>query len=207
MALPQHKTCLSVLRTILGPAGNESRFAQKIGRSVSWLKKASCGQIALTRDAALAITYATGASLKWLMDGDATKPCVDTDGKIFTIETYAAKRSRDSEGMDLDDYAVAQQESVGCFHSLLRSLKSAGQANKAGLFSFHLEQFTDSMAERFGHADILVDKSALLFCDTLARVVAESDAVNPTKYTLVKSPASTPQKKQPSRKSKLLAGH
>ena len=135
------------------------------------------------------------------MDADATKPCVDTDGKIFTLETYAAKRSRDSEGMDLDDYAVAQQESVGCFHSLLRSLKSAGQANKAGLFSFHLEQFTDSMAERFGHADILGDKSALLFCETLARVVAEWDAVNPTKYTLVKSPAPTLQKKEPSQKS------
>ena len=202
MALPQHKTCLSVLRTILGPAGNESRFAQKIGRSVSWLKKASCGQIALTRDAALAITYATGASLKWLMDGDATKPCVDTDGKIFTIETYAAKRSRDSEGVDLDDYAVAQQESVGSFHSLLRSLKSAGQANKAGLFSFHLGQFADSMAERFGHADILGDKSALFFCETLASVVAEWDAVNSTNYTLVKSSVSTRQKNQPSRKSK-----
>ena len=205
MALPQHKTCLSVLRTILGLAGNESRFAQKIGRSVSWLKKASCGQIALTRDAALAITYATGASLKWLMDGDATKPCVDTDGKIFTIETYAAKRSRDSEGVDLDDYAVAQQESVGSFHSLLRSLKSAGQANKAGLFSFHLGQFADSMAERFGHADILGDKSALFFCETLASVVAEWDAVNSTNYTLVKSSVSTRQKKQPSRKSKRQA--
>ena len=205
MALPQHKTCLSALRTILGPAGNESRFAQKIGRSVSWLKKASCGQIALTRDAALAITYATGASLKWLMDGDATKPCVDTDGKIFTIETYAAKRSRDSEGVDLDDYAVAQQESVGSFHSLLRSLKSAGQANKAGLFSFHLEQFTDSMAEKFGLIDIKGDKSALLFCDTLARVVSEWDAANSTNYTLVKSSVSARQKKQPSRKSKRQA--
>lgn len=205
MALPQHKTCLSVLRTILGTAGNESRFAQKIGRSVSWLKKVSCGQIALTRDAALAISYASGASLKWLMDGDASKPCVDTDGKIFTIETYAAKRSRDSEGMDLEDFDAAQQESVGCFHSLLRSLKSAGEANKAGLFSFHLEQFTDSMAEKFGHADILGDKTALLFCETLARVVAEYDAVNATKYTLVKSLPPMRRKKQPSRKSQPLA--
>jgi hypothetical protein len=202
MALPQHKTCLSVLRTILGPAGGESRFAQKIGRSVSWLKKASCGQIPLTRDASLAIVYATGASLKWLMDGDASKPCLDTDGKIFTLETYAAKRSRDSEGMDLDDCAVAQQESVGCFHSLLRSLKSASESNKGGLFSFHLEQFADSMAEKFGRADIKGDKSALLFCESLSRVVAEWDAVNPTKYTLVKSSLFTPQKKQPSRKKR-----
>ena len=203
MALPKHKTCLSILRSILGPgAGNEARFAEKIGRSASWLKKASCGQIPLTRDAALAIAYETGASVKWLLEGDVTEPPVDPDGNRYTLETYANYRIQYHEETNWEDLDLSRTESVGCFHSLLRSLMSANQKNQGGLFAFHLGQFTDEMGDKFGLADIHEDKAAAVFAETFSRVVAEWDAANASKYTLGKKPAPKPQKKQPSRKSK-----
>lgn len=208
MALPQHKTCLSILRSILGPgAGGEARFAEKIGRSTSWLKKASCGQIPLTRDAALAIAYETGASVKWLLADDPTKPLLDSEGKPYTLETYANYRSQDREKLDREDLDFSQTESVGCFHSLLRSLKSANEKNRGGLFAFHLEQFTNEMADKFGLANIYKNKSTALLAEQVARLVMEWDAANSTRYTLGKKPAPTPQKPQPSRKSKRKGGH
>ena len=208
MALPQHKTCLSILRSILGPgAGGEARFAEKIGRSTSWLKKASCGQIPLTRDAALAIAYETGASVKWLHEGDTTKPLVDSEGNPYTLETYANYRSQDRENLDVGDYQISRQEAVGCFHSLLRSLKSANDKNRGGLFAFHLGQFADEMAEKFGLADIYGNKASAAMAENLARAVMEWDAVHAPTYTLGQSPTPTPQKKQPSRRSKRPGGH
>jgi len=208
MALPQHKTCLSILRSILGPgAGGEARFAEKIGRSTSWLKKASCGQIPLTRDAALAIAYETGASVKWLLDGDTTKPLLDSEGKPYTLETYANYRSQDREKVDRDDYQISRQEAVGCFHSLLRSLKSANEKNRGGLFAFHLGQFADEMADKFGIADIYGNKASAALAENLARAVMEWDAVHAPTYTLGKKPTPTRQKKQPSRRSKRPGGH
>jgi hypothetical protein len=96
MANPQHKTCLSVLRSVIGStAGNEARFAEKIGRSTSWLKKASCGQIPLTENIALRISHETGISMRWLMQGDTSKTPVDKDDNTFTKATYENYRSPD----------------------------------------------------------------------------------------------------------------
>ena len=96
MANPQHKTCLSVLRSVIGSAaGNEARFAEKIGRSTSWLKKASCGQIPLTENIALRISHETGISMRWLMQRDTSKTPVDKDDKTFTKATYENYRSPD----------------------------------------------------------------------------------------------------------------
>ena len=177
MALPQHKTCLSILRSILGPgAGNEARFAEKIGRSTSWLKKASCGQISLTRDAALAIAYATGASVKWLLAGDPTKPLLDSEGNPYTLETYAKYRTQDREEKDRDDIALARDEMTGCIHKLLQILGAANLKNRGGLFTFRLGNFVDEMADKFGVADIYQNEGAAQIAERAADLVREWDA-------------------------------
>ena len=103
MALPKHKTCLSILRSIIGStAGNEKTFANKIGRSTSWLKKASCGQVALTQDAAVQIGRETGVSFRWLLDNDTTKQAIDNYGNVYTIETYV-RHIYSKQGETLND--------------------------------------------------------------------------------------------------------
>lgn len=222
MALPQHKTCLSILRSILGPgAGGEARFAEKIGRSISWLKKASCGQIALTRDAALSIAYETGASVKWLLAGDPTKPLLDSEGKPYTLETYANYRIQDREEKNRDDIALARDEMAGCFHELLGILGAANLKNRGGLFTFHLGNFVDEMADKFGVADIYQNERAAGIAENAAHLVRTyNPKKSPSAYILkdkgkvvaefkikpVPRPP-TPQKPQPSRKSKRTGGH
>ena len=137
MALPQHKTTLSILRSILGPAGSEARFADKIGRSTSWLRKACCGQIPLMREAALSIVYETGISLKWLMDGDTAKPPVDAFGLPYTLETYAHHNAQQSNGVDRLNDAFA------------RLLASYCATSKGDLLILHFEAFADEMSRKF----------------------------------------------------------
>ena len=183
MALPQHKTCLSILRSILGPgAGSEARFAAKIGRSTSWLKKASCGQIPLTRDAAIAIAYETGASMKWLLEGDTTKPLLDSEGKPYTLETYANYRKQDLEKRDWEDVDFARNEMTMRLHQLLGILGAANQKNRGGLLAFHLSNFVDEMAEKFGVANIYQNEGAARIAENVAGLVREWD---PKKQPLV----------------------
>ena len=218
MALPKHKTTLSVLRTILGQGpGNAACFAKKIHKSESWLTKVSCGQMPLTRDAALAIAYETGASVKWLLDGDTRKPLLDSEGKPYTLETYAKHRLQDREEKDWDDISLAREEMVGCLHQLLQVLGAANQKNRGGLFVFHLLNFADEMADKFGVADIYQNEGAATIAENVAHLVRTSDPKKKPSAIILRNKKGkvlaeakiqpvprppTPQKKRPSQKSK-----
>jgi hypothetical protein len=205
MALPKHKTCLSILRSILGPgAGNEARFAEKIGRSASWLKKASCGQIVLTNDAAVRIAYETGISARWLLTGDTGKPPADKDGKPYTLETYASHRELMRDGFDGEDALVSSDEMVGTIAQLLTLYGKAKANNRGGLFTHHLIDFADKLADDFGSLEVRdmerVFKSGERIAEDVLRLMSQN--YTPTNYTFGKAPAPTPQKKQPSRKKR-----
>lgn len=150
MAKPQHKTCLSILRTLLGPgAGNEEYFAKKIGRSVSWLKKASCGQIPLTEDAAIRISYETGISVPWLFKGDTTKEPVDIDGKPFTKKSYELYNLQRGEGIDEIDASESLEEVIGLLISLITTYACARDNNLGGYFSYRLGLLSEQVAREF----------------------------------------------------------
>lgn len=153
MARPQHKTCLSILRSILGSgAGSEARFAKKIGRSISWIKKASCGQIPLTRDAALAISYETGISNRWLIMGDTSKPPISKRGEPYTLETYADHRKNHLGKIDEADKQESFETMEGCMTNLLVIHLAAVKKNRGGLFQFLLYEFIEKLGEQFGYA-------------------------------------------------------
>lgn len=155
MANPQHKTCLSVLRSVIGSAaGNEARFAEKIGRSASWLKKASCGQIPLTKDIALRIAYETGISMRWLMQGNTSKTPVDKDDKTFTKATYENYVVFLREEHDFDDAAYSQHELYDCLMDVLRLYVAAQQNNKGGYFTFKLQEEVGNLKKAMGELKI-----------------------------------------------------
>ena len=173
MALPQHKTCLSILRSILGPgAGNEARFAEKIGRSTSWLKKASCGQIPLTEDAAVRIGYETGINVRWLIAGDATKPPVDKDRKPYTSETYVSHRVEMRDGFDEKGAAICDEDIAIIFHKLLQIYASARSGKRSGLFVFQLQDALPELLMEYGSANIKEDSNALGIAKNLLNMVA-----------------------------------
>lgn len=223
MALPKHKTCISILRSILGPgAGSEARFAEKIGRSTSWLKKASCGQIPLTRDAAIVIAYETGVSAQWLLEGDVSIPPHTGDYEVYTQETYALHRQRDVNEHDWEDCNLAEDEFVGCIYALVQGLRAAIEKNRGGLFTFHLSYFVDEMNKNFGKAEIYKNKfgpniakkitvelasepakddMALQVLEQLQKIMSKQHKEGIKKLKQSNRPKPKPQKKQPSRKS------
>ena len=141
MALPQHKTCLSVLRTILGSEGNENQFAEKIGRSVSWLKKASCGQIPLTRNIAVRIGHETGVNVDWLFKSDITQPPINDDNDIYTFKTYLNHQELLKYGIyENNTYYVAE---------LLKVYGKSIRMNKGSLFNYYLRDFIFNMSSIF----------------------------------------------------------
>lgn len=226
MALPQHKTCLSILRSILGPgAGNEACFAKKIGRSISWLTKASCGQIPLSEDAAVRIGYETGINVRWLLVGDITKPPVDRDRKPYTLETYVAHWEVTRDGYDASDAAISDEDIGIIFHKLLQSYLAARIKNRGAYFAFKLENTTDEIVTEFGADDIKKNPVALGIVENLQGMISwnQMDVWNmgrslasmekmggrikyadslPPDETSPQTEKPTPQKKQPSRKSK-----
>lgn len=74
MAKSRKKTCLAVLRSMLGEYGSEGHFAKMISKSPSWVRKASAGIIPISEDAAMRISYETGVSFGWLLQNDVTAP-------------------------------------------------------------------------------------------------------------------------------------
>jgi transcriptional regulator with XRE-family HTH domain len=100
MAASQLKTPLSVLRKILGKDyGGEDAIAQKIGKSTSWVRKASCGQIPIYRETARAISEYTGIDVDWIMDGNAASPAVDINGDKYFFETFKRIPKRKENNM------------------------------------------------------------------------------------------------------------
>ena len=203
MALPQHKTCLSILRSLIGSGSrNEKHFAEKLGRSASWVKKASCGQIPLTKDAAVRIAYETGVSVRWLMSGDTSAPALDMDGKPYTESFYAEYRVRRRDGFDAEDSSISKVEMVGLIHSLIVSYEGARQSNKGGLFTFQLGEIADDLAAKYSKLRIKNDAAyRKTRRDIAENLLSLLDLPAAGSYTIKKaSPTATQQKKQPSRK-------
>jgi hypothetical protein len=101
MATSQLKTPLSVLRKILGKDyGSEAAIAQKISKSTSWVRKASCGQIPIYRETARAISEYTGIDVDWIMDGNAANPPVDINGEDYTFNTFKIIPKRKEKNID-----------------------------------------------------------------------------------------------------------
>jgi hypothetical protein len=170
MALPQHKTTLSIFRSILGSFhGNEARFAEKIGRSRSWLKKASCGEIPLTPEIARVIAYETGVCPQWLLSNDTAAPAVDRLGKPYTLETYAAYRQADTERINFEDWGDAERGFCRSIQELIAVLTSAGLSNRGGFFQFLLEEFVEDAKKRFSTVEIRGWKDAAKYGLEVAR--------------------------------------
>lgn len=151
MAKLQKKTCLSVLRAILGPElAGEEPLAKKIGMSVSWVKQASSGHIPLTSKTASAIAYETGVSIGWLLAGNASAPPVDADGMPYTIESFARQRDKNNRLATSGTDDRINAEIADSLALLIRTFTYSASLNQAGMFSLCLEKFAREMAMKFG---------------------------------------------------------
>lgn len=184
MAKSQNKTCLSILRSIIGPvSGGEARFAKTIGRSRSWVKKASAGIIPISEDAAVRISHETGVSHSWLFANDPTADpvCLTEDIGPWNLDPAnyrdhpAARASaigpehgRQTQGKLFTREAYDERRAnlqnglkqrgtkellPGEIYLLLEHAIHAEKQNRLPLFSFKLHEFLGSLEHQFGPPD------------------------------------------------------
>jgi len=198
----QQKTRLAKLRALLGSMGSESRFPELVGLSASWIKKASAGNLPMTSKAAAAIFEATGISLLWLMGEGEDEP-VQEDGRTpYTLDSFNKwKWSRRDEESPMNTFhntlAVAQ---------IFQVLAAVSQTKRESVAACELWEFVQSFEKNNGLNTDADDYCAgmLREVEKVFRKPAPLDK-RPLAERIIKgrqAPATTPQKKQPSRKSK-----
>jgi len=231
MAKSQNKTCLSILRSILGPVtGGEARFAKTIGRSRSWVKKASAGIIPLSEDAAVRISHETGVSTYWLFANDPTihPVCLTEDIGMFETEVenledhpfvfrfgglragYKQSKGRPFTREAYDQRRMSLQaglEQTGSrdtlpasIFCLIRDAIHAEKVNKLFLFSFKLDEFLASLEDEFGPPGQVDDNVVRVALEVVD--IAEAFASTNSQNNKKTVEKLKPQKKQPSRKKR-----
>mgnify|MGYP000347585097 CR=1 FL=1 len=91
MAKSKLKTNLAILRQELGQLGKSAPFTKLIGKSESWLRKASCGQIPIHPTTAFIISAKTGYCAAWI-EGIAEQKKINP---YLENEPYLAKKIAD----------------------------------------------------------------------------------------------------------------
>ena len=203
----QQKTRLAKLRAMLGSMGSESAFPKIVGLSASWIKKASAGNLPMTARAASAIHDATGVDLGWIMGDSKSVEPLEHGGKPYTLESYSRwKYTKDeSEG----DYSrLYNPVSV---RMILRVLANVAAGKKQTAASCELFEFAQKFKASFGAAETLGEYGEDLLREIarLEKSAAPQDT-RPLAERIIKGRQdgkATPQKPQPSRKSKRKGGH
>lgn len=201
MSKPQHKTCLSILRSILGHYGQEDRFAKLIRRSTSWLKKASSGLVPLTEDAAVRIAHETGVAVWWLLAGDPSAPAVAYNREPYAKTHYERRRVelREQRSPGGDN---ARHELILTLHSILSVFHAAQHTGSGPLVAYKLEAFCRTLKDEFEEStDESCESFGLSICRELARQIRHPEADQGLGYTEFEAaPPRGPLKRRPQRK-------
>ena len=86
------KTTSAVIRSITKET--DAAWASILGKSVHTIRHLEAGTLKLSADLAAKMNYASGVSIKWLMDGNPAATPIAADGSEFTKATYDNARAR-----------------------------------------------------------------------------------------------------------------
>lgn len=149
------KTTLAVLRDILGPvSGSETKFAARIGLSISWLRKASAGISPLTPETAAKISTAIGVSPAWLLRGDITAPPLELDDKTpFTQQSYRQRvddqQGSESSRLKASNRIVEQALVALLVFRILKVMFCARETTRWSEAKFKLREFVEMLERSF----------------------------------------------------------
>ena len=143
MAHSQRSTTVAIFRGILGPVlGQEGRFAELAGRSISWVKKVSAGVTPLSEEAALDLEKRTGISAAWLLEGETEKPAVSVSGGRFDVGVFEDYRANGE---------VTEVSDLGGVAEAIAEIEAAAQKKgKGSLFNYRVSRFLKECGEEFG---------------------------------------------------------
>jgi len=143
-------TCLATLRSILGPdLGHEERFANIVGLSRSWLKKASCGKISISENAAALVSHATGIDKDWLYRGNNSTPPTDKWGNPYT-RAFGEQCVRNLLKTENSQPFDPMRNFAKCIFDLLEIFTSANDREQGRICLQELEEFIFKAKRLYG---------------------------------------------------------
>jgi len=146
------KSTLAVLRRIIGIGQKE--MADLVGCSFPTIQAIEYRKLELSERLGEQISIQTGIDVKWLLDGDTSKPPIDTYfGVAFTRQTFeetrAAKRQAPDSSLAYPRLSV--DLSLVCFiQRTCAILAKASKNGKERLCEYKMESFLDDLEKEFG---------------------------------------------------------
>src|SRR5262249_23147616 len=99
------KTCAAIVRSIAQE--KDLVWAEDIlEKSVHTIRHLEAGTLKLSGDLAQRMTYETGISVRWLLDGNPAAPPVSADGRKYTKKIYDEVRARKKRFARVEEAAV-----------------------------------------------------------------------------------------------------
>jgi transcriptional regulator with XRE-family HTH domain len=150
MRLSPQRHTLAVLRVLIGLTQKE--LADMVGRSVVTIQKIELGKLRLGPELAKEISGQTWVSLKWLLDGDVSKPPVHAHGGPYTKEMFELRQVTLQGNAELLENPSVWIKFV--ISSQVRDFAAvAGAAVKGNnfqLFSYRFRKAMDALKKDFG---------------------------------------------------------
>lgn len=208
MATSQLKSKIARLRLITGETAES--FADIIGKSMSTLRSLETGRLKLSEKTASEISRATGVSLRWLLADKSTPPtCEDSHpAKPFTKETYVHHIAKKRRPVFKDLSPELGLMLNFAIRDILTAVYGAAEKGNGDIALYYLEKFAEDLGKQFPPPKDRRNAARALILlgeNLMGSGVADEDEEGGSDVPL--PDMSTPQKPQPSRKSKRKGGH
>jgi hypothetical protein len=144
------KTTAAVLRKITEE--KDSVWAEDIlGKSVHTIRHLEAGTLKLSAAMAARMNYASGVSIKWLMDGNPKAPPITPDGRAYTKKIYENVRAQKKYFATVRDLDV-KKTVLDVLRAICGILVSANRKRNFHLAVYRTAKALAELREEFGEA-------------------------------------------------------
>jgi len=144
------KTCAAKLRVITKET--DADWADILGKSVHTIRHLEAGTLKLSAAMAAKMNYASGISIKWLMDGKHKVPPISADGRPYTKKIYDEVRARKKSFATVRERDV-KKTVLDVLRAICAILVSANRKRNFHLAVYRTAKALAEWRDEFGEAE------------------------------------------------------
>jgi hypothetical protein len=153
------KTTAAVLRKITGET--DADWADILGKSVHTIRHLEAGSLKLSAAMAAKMNYASGISIKWLMDGNPDAPPVSAGGQKYTKAIYDNAQARKKYFATVKDSDV-KNTVLDVLCAICAILVSANRKRNYHLAVYRTAKALAELRDEFGEAKDFAEYDTVL---------------------------------------------
>jgi hypothetical protein len=150
MRTSSRKTTAAVLRDILQPI-KVPEWAEILNRSPHTVHDLESGRLKLSPELATKMSYESGISIGWLLDGDPDAPAVSADGREYTSEIFDEVQARKKHFAHVEENKV-KINALELFRVTCAILVNANRKRNFHLAAYRTWKAIEELRAEFGEA-------------------------------------------------------